>query len=152
MVEDDEEVRNPDIPEAQLREEHGGWLGPTPYFLVIAPRSDKPVQIDLDERGWLGTYRAYLRAPGLWYLARKPDGGIIVTMLVSDGEQPYYVARHVGMVGVSGGENVETVCYGIGKKRLDGHVDRFWVLANGSMTFGDDVENIALNLLRQGFL
>ena len=152
-VEEEDEVRNPDIPEADLRAEHGGFLGPNPYYLMIVTAAGRHIQIDLDEPGWRKSYKAFLRAAGQWYLVRKVDGIIVLTMLVLEGEQPYYVARHVGFAGTNDAQiHAETVNYGIGKKRLDGHVDRIWVMANGCITLGDDVEPISLDLLKAGML
>jgi hypothetical protein len=42
------------------------------------------------------------------------------------------------------------IAYGIGKKRLDGHVDRIWVLPNGVICTGDDVEPLVLAFIRAG--
>jgi hypothetical protein len=149
----DDEARNPDISEEHLRAEHGGWLGPNPFYLIIVLKSGRVAEIDLDQPGWLDWFRDFLRAPGQWYLTRKADKVIVATMLVLEGEQPYYVARHVGFASVSAdGPKAETTNYGIGKKRLDGHVDRIWVMANGCMTLGDDVEPISLDLLKSGML
>ena len=141
--------------EAGLREEHGGWLGSNPYYLLIVLASGRHAEVDLDQSGWLKWFREYLRAPGQWYLVRKTDRLILATMLVHEGEQPYYVAKHVGFTVVSddpNGPRGETTSYGIGKKRLDGHVDRIWIMANGCVTLGDDVEPISLSLLRSGML
>ena len=144
-----------ELTEEQLREEHGGWLGPNPYYLLIVLDSSRHAEIDLDQHQWMQFFANYLRAPGQWYLVRKTDRVILATMLVYEGEQPYYVARHVGFTSVSGnpeGPKGETINYGIGKKRLDGHVDRIWIMANGCVTLGDDVEPISLALLKQGLL
>jgi len=143
------------VTEDQLRDEHGGWLGPNPYYLMIVLASGRHAEIDLDKSGWLKWFKDYLREPGQWYLVRKEGSLIVATMMVYEGEQPYYVARHVGFASVSGdpdGPKGETVNYGIGKKRLDGHVDRIWIMANGCVTLGDDVEPISLALLKQGLV
>jgi hypothetical protein len=142
-----------ELTEEQLREEHGGWLGPNPYYLMIVLAAGRHAEIDLDQSGWMEWFKEYLRAPGQWYLVRKTDRLIMATMLVYEGEQPYYVAKHVGFTSVSNaGPKGETINYGIGKKRLDGHVDRIWIMANGCVTLGDDVEQISLTLLKQGLV
>lgn len=148
----DDEVRNPDLTEEQLRAEHGGWLDGNPFFLLIIPDGQEAIQIDLGERGWVAKHSesGVLRAPGRWHLVAKEGQRILGVMEVLDGEQPYYVARHVGFA--TSGANTETVAYGIGKKRLDGHVDRLWFMANGCVTLGDDLEPIAIDLLKRGFL
>lgn len=155
VVED--ETRNPDIPEDELRDQFGGYLGSNPYYLMIqlSPEmNSQVVQIDLDQPGWSQFYAHFMRAPGQWYLVSKQGRIVVATMLVYDGEQPYYVAKHVGFVptGDPSGPRGETINYGIGKKRLDGHVDRIWVMANGCVTLGDDVEPISLDLLKSGLL
>ena len=142
-----------ELTEEQLRAEHGGWLGPNPYYLMIVLDSGRHAEIDLDQHQWMSFFASYLRAPGQWYLVRKTDRVILATMLVHEGEQPYYVAKHVGFTSVSNsGPEGETTNYGIGKKRVDGHVDRIWIMANGCVTLGDDVEHISLTLLKQGLL
>lgn len=154
----EEEVRNPDLSEDDLRDEHNGWLGPNPYYLmiVLAPSDGQLGQsiaeIDLDQSGWSSFYARFMRGVGQWYLVRKVDRVVVATMLVYDGEQPYYVARHVGFANTGGEGGGETTNYGIGKKRLDGHVDRVWIMANGCVTLGDDVEPISLDLLKSGML
>lgn len=148
------------VTEEQLREEHDGWLGPNPYYLMIVldrgingKVAQTMAEIDLDQREWMKFYANFLRHTGRWFLTRKSDRVIVAMMVVHEGEQPYYVARHVGFTSVSGdGPKAETVNYGIGKKRVDGHVDRIWIMANGCITLGDDVEPISLSLLKQGLL
>jgi len=140
--------------DGDLRARFEGWLGENPYFLMVILWPDESggretAQIDLDQQGWATTFERFMRAPGQWYLARKSDQVIVATMLVLDGEQPYYTARHVAFAGGSQGE---TISYGIGKKRVDGHVDRVWIMANGCATLGDDVDDISLGLLKSGLL
>lgn len=120
------------------------WAGDSPYFLVIAPEAGVPQTIDLDERGWSTTHAAYMRCQGTWHLMNK-EHQLVFSMVVWQGEQPYYTARHIGR-GLTGVRR-EVVAYGIGKKRLDGHVDRMWILPNGQICGGDDVEILALSLL-----
>lgn len=123
-----------------------------PYWLLIVATDGRIAQIDLDERGWLTTYAEFMRLPGNWHLVRKEDNVIVLCLTVRDGEQPYYVARHVGTTNVESGVSNETINYGIGKKRLDGQVDRAWVLANGTVFVGEEIEDFSLDLLRQGLL
>lgn len=137
---------------AALRAVHGGWLDENPFYLMIVLDDERYAEIDLGERGWLTRYSGFLRAPGSWYLVRKEGQLIVAAMLVFEGEQPYYVAKHVGFAAVSGGAGAETTAYGLGKKRLDGHVDRIWLLSNGCVTLGDDLEPLAIRLLKQGAL
>lgn len=147
-----EEIR-PDPTEDELRAEHNGWLDANPFYLLLMlDEVAEAVKIDLAERGWIAKHNAlgHLRATGRWYLVVKTTEIVLLAMAVLPGEQPYYVARHVGFAKVGGGS--ETTVYGIGKKRLDGHADRFWIAKNGAVMIGDDVELLALDMLKQGQL
>lgn len=128
------------------------WVDDNPYYLLIRLDDHRMAEIDLGETGWAKRFKSFLRAPGQWYLVRKEGGVIVATMLVRKGEQPYYVARHVGIASIVGDKKIETINYGIGKKRIDGHVDRIWIMANGCVALGDDVEPISLDLLKSGLL
>lgn len=132
-----------------------GWAGETPYFLVInegptnGPVSDSWA-IDLDEPGW--TDSPLMRVEGEWVLVAKQAvdsvaGTPVLAMRVLPGEQPYYHKRHVGIAYGPGSGEVEF--YGIGKKRLDGHVDRLWIMPNGIIVPGDDGDIIATRMLKQ---
>lgn len=129
------------------------WDGDNPFYLLIL-RTDvgQVCKLDLDEKGWLARLgeEGWLRAPGQWHLVRKSNDTVAFSLWVHDGEQPYYVARHIGVVGAGGGEGREVVCYGIGKKRVDGQVDRVWALPNGQIVIGDDVEPFARSILNGG--
>ncbi len=124
------------------------WAGDKPYFLAIE-HDDQLTLIDLDESGWLKTHADLMRVVGVWHLVRKGDSAIAFSMRVEEGEQPYYVARHVGNALLGAGTSSEVIAYGIGKKRLDGAVDRVWVLPSNQVVVGDDVEWFAIRLLRQ---
>jgi hypothetical protein len=140
---------------AQLRSEHGGWLDSNPYYLMIVLADGRFAEIDLGGRGWLARYgeAGFLRAPGSWYLVRKEGQTIVAMLNVNEDDQPYYVAKHVGFTSVGGdGPARETIVYGLGKKRPDGATDRLWLLSNGAITVGEDIELIAITLLRQGHL
>jgi hypothetical protein len=138
---------------AQLRKEHGGWLDANPYYLMIVLADERYAEIDLGERGWLIRYADFLRGSGIWYLVRKTGQAIVAMVQINEGDQPYYVAKHVGFTSVGGnGPAGETIVYGIGKKRPDGQTDRLWVLSNGAYTVGDDIEQVAIGLLKRGFL
>ena len=127
------------------------WADDNPFFLLLTADREHAF-IDLGKRNWLKTNRAWLRREARWHLVQKAGQRILAVMDVLPGEQPYYVARHVGVVAMGGNDGTknETVAYGIGKKRLDGHVDRLWFMANGAVTLGDDLEKIAVDLLRAG--
>lgn len=125
------------------------WADDIPFYLLIVLTDGSFTEVDLGERGWVAKHADLMRAPGRWHLVTKA-GIVLGVMEVLDGEQPYYVARHVGIAG-SGG-SASTKAYGIGKKRLDGHVDRLWFMANGCVTLGDDLEIIAIDLIKKGQL
>ena len=133
-----------------------GWAGENPYFLVI--NTDDPVEswvVDLDEYAWMSQHPDLMRAPGEWVLAAKRDvdshplvAGAsvpVIAIRVAPGEQPYYTKRWVGIAYPAGGQ---LPLYGIGKKRLDGHVDRLWILPNGIIVPGDDGDVIATRMLK----
>jgi hypothetical protein len=123
----------------------GEWLGANPFFLVITTPGVGQTVIDLDQPGWVSKNAELMRLAGAWMLNHKKTGTTATVILVDDGEQPYYTARHIG---VAFGGAGEIVAYGIGKKRRDGHVDRLWVFENGIVCAGDDVENLALAFVR----
>ena len=122
------------------------WADDNPYFLLLGS-DDDTVVIDLGENSWSRTFADWMRRPGKWFLCRKSDRGVALALVVHEGEQPYYVQRHIGQV--SGPMAREVSCYGIGKKRLDGHVDRLWILPDGrTVCGGDDVELLAIEIVR----
>lgn len=120
------------------------WVGDNPYFLIIVPAGKEPQVIDLDESGWSTKYAWWMRCKATWHLLHK-ERGLVCSMVVWKREQPYYTAKHIGTIGP--GERRELIAYGIGKKRRDGHVDRIWILPNGQICMGDDVESLARPLL-----
>lgn len=125
------------------------WAGDNPFYLVISPLDDmeNPRVIDLDT-GWITDHADLLRIPALWELVIKDpqQGRTIIAMFVYEGEQPYYVKRHIG---VTGGATNEIEAYGIGKKMNDGHVQRSWILPNGTFCSGEDVDTLGVMLVKQ---
>jgi hypothetical protein len=126
--------------------ENDGWLGENPYYLVISTL-DENIGIDLDRSGWLETYAQYMRVAGQWILIHKATGHQSLIVKVEDGDQPYYTARHVGLAG--GGGSNEITAYGIGKKRSDGCVERLWVLPGGTVCGGDDVDSLGIMMIKK---
>ncbi len=132
------------------------WKGENPCCLIIQGDDELPViTIDLDEPGWATTYADLMRRPGWWYLCVKEDSHIPIAIRVDEGEQPYYTARHIGIgTGVPGPDGripvTETVAYGLGKKRRDGHVDRLWWFRNGLVVGGDDAERFGIRFIKEG--
>ena len=119
----------------------------TPYRLLILTKDPYTGHdIDLDEPGWATKNASLMREPATWYLVREADRSIPLSIVVHPGEQPYYTARVFAST-----TNPEQIrAYGIGKKRLDGHVDRLWILPNGQICGGDDVDYFAEQLLKEG--
>lgn len=122
-----------------------GWAGDSPFFLVIEPDDggNGNVGIDLDESGWIDRNRELMRAPGTWWLIHKESGRPVFTIIVEQGDQPYFTKRHIGnlMAGT------EIVAFGIGKKGPDGTMTRLWLLPNGVVCGGEDVETVASRML-----
>ncbi len=129
-----------------VEETSNGWQGPTPFYLVLS-FPDENVGIDLDERAWATTYAEYMRRPGQWILVHKDSGRQMLALIVYEGDQPYYTARHVGIAGGGGGN--EITAYGLGKKHPDGSVERMWLMPNGMVCLGDDVDDIGVLMVKQ---
>lgn len=124
------------------------WSGPNPYYLILVLKDQGVEKVDLDETGWIAKLGDKMRAEGVWHLVRKASDSVVFSMVVLEGEQPYYVARHVGTASAAGSN--EVVCYGIGKKLPDGSVVRGWILPNGQITLGDNVELFARGMIGSG--
>jgi len=125
------------------------WQGDNPYFLVVVPAGAEPQTIDLDEPGWSKKHFYFMRCEGTWHFFHKGMGALVFSMVVWEGEIPYYTAKHIGTFAPS--ERRELIAYGIGKRRRDPchewHFDRMWILPNGQVCMGDDVETLARPLL-----
>jgi hypothetical protein len=105
------------------------------------------VQIDLDEPGWMTKWADYFVVKALWVLHWKDGSRPPVAMLVNDGEQGFYTARHIGMQ-ASIGHN-ETIAYGLGKVLADGtRVEIVRMFPDGMAVLGTDVERIGLMMVR----
>lgn len=124
------------------------WAGDHPYFLVVHPTGEEARGIDLDFEGWSTNNADLMRKPGDWYLFRKADEFPCLRVHVLEGEQPYYAGRHVGKFAFAGGQR-EIIAFGIGKKLRDGSVMRLWVLPNGTVCGGEDVDDIGVLLVSQ---
>ena len=120
------------------------WQGDNPFYLVIS-MPDQNVAIDLDQPGWVAENSKFFREPGMWFLVHKITNAQILGIIVRDGDQPYYTARHIGVMGSAGSNQV--TAYGIGKKRPDGFVERLWLMPNGTVYSGDDVDDIGVRLV-----
>lgn len=120
------------------------WLGPTPWYLVIQA-DHRTTVIDLDEYQWATKNADLMREPGNWILMNKAGQFPPLMVVVHPGDQPYYTARHVGVTGSGGGN--EVTAYGIGKKLPDGTVNRVWIMPNGIICGGDDVDDIGIKMV-----
>jgi hypothetical protein len=122
-----------------------GWLGDNQFFLVAEPadRSRGNVGIDLDQGGWVEQHKELMRQPGTWLLYHKASGRPIFCVILEEGDQFYYTVRHVG--NLMAGSEVQAV--GVGKKHADGRTLNMWLLPNGVICGGDDVEEIASRML-----
>lgn len=130
------------------------WAGQNPYFLVIyvgnEDRTFTPFIVDFDEADWMKERPELMRAPGFWALMAKRsadrlDGAPVLMQTVLPGEQPFYTRRHIGVL--YGGSGALT-SHCIGKKRRDGHVDRMWILPNGAVCPGDDIDDLGVYMLK----
>ena len=144
--------------------DHDHWQGQNPYYLLLkldpdgGPKVDPPwsvVVVDLDRPNWLETLKAELESPGEWHLVRKKDAGVVFSLRVNEGDQPYYTARVIGVVG--GGGGAQTRAYSIGKKTKrmrkgswHDNEDNLWVLSWGQICGGADVEYFARDGLERG--
>lgn len=117
------------------------WQDENPFYLLIAA-PDGHVIIDLGEQGWATTFAEWMRRPAKWHLVTKANNRVLLSVNVLDGDQPYYTVRHVG---ASGGNEVKA--YGIGKKQANGETLRLWLLPNGVVVGGDDVEPFCIDIV-----
>lgn len=122
-----------------------GWEGEFPFFLVIEPRDqgNGNIGIDLDEPGWVEKNKAAMRAPGTWWLYLKQTGRAVFCVVVEDGDRAYFRRRHIGNL-MAGSE---IIAVGMGKKTASGETVDLWLLPNGVVCGGDDVETIASRML-----
>lgn len=119
----------------------------TPFHLRIEPdvkRDEGNLAINLDESGWMKTYAEWMRLPGHWFLVHTGSMAPVLALRVNEGDQPYFTKRHIGSVM---GPDGEIICFGIGKKSVDGTMVRLWILPNGMICGGDDVDDIGVRML-----
>jgi hypothetical protein len=136
------------------------WNGENPFYLLhvrneVLDFGDGGKQeifahtiIDLDTPGWMAEAGRIFRSVGELHLVRKVNNAVALSVHLNEGEQGYYVARHVGFASTQA--QSETIAYGIGKKRANGNEDNLWALAWGQVCGGNDVEYFAMNGLKQG--
>jgi hypothetical protein len=122
-----------------------GWQGEFPFYLVIQPtdNANGNIGIDLDETGWVETNRVAMRAPGTWWLYHKDSGRPLLCVIVEEGDKPFFVKHHVGNL-MAGSE---VIAIGLGKKTVKGEAVNLWLLPNGVICGGDDVDVVASRML-----
>ncbi len=120
--------------------------GAVPYYLHIIRANSDQIEIDVEEPQWMKTHAEWMRGRMRWYLMRKADKTPVLAVDVMDGDQPYYAAQHVARISGRGAGG-HIVAYGIGAKRVDGNTDRMWVLPNGIVCAGNDVNSLGDALL-----
>lgn len=113
-----------------------------PFDLMIVDDHQKVLFIDLEEPRWATTYADWMRRTGWWMLRRKDNSAVALIVRVNDGDQPYFTARHVGVTGSGGGN--EVTAFGIGKKCKDDTMVRLWVMPDGTCVGGDDVDDLGI--------
>jgi hypothetical protein len=118
-----------------------------PYDLMLVDNEQHVLFIDVEEPRWASTYSDWMRRTGWWLLRRKVDSAVMLVVRVNPGDQPYYTARHVGITG-SGGSN-EITAYGIGKKCVDGSMVRLWIMPDGAIVGGDDVDDLGVAMVKR---
>ena len=146
------------------------WADDNPYFLLLVAFGANEAGerefliLDVGKSGWMTIHADWLRRPAEWYLCEKAgERRVVATQIVYTGDQPYYVKRHVGQIGMASGEGRALVVHGIGKKvpavYREGktkrskvlvsseRTDRIWILPSGAVCGGEDVEAIALAAL-----
>lgn len=123
------------------------FKGANPYFLLFVDVATQTL-VDLDESGWMAAHGHIFRDVGDLHLVRKSDQGIVFSVHLDEGDQGYYVGRHVANTGIAG----EAIAYGIGKKRVNGNEDKLWILPWGQVCAGTDIERFAIEGLRKGLV
>lgn len=134
-----------DIENPEILEVNAGFSGETPFFLVIElddPPDTGNVGIDLDTP-WHTEHADKMRLPGTWWLYYKLTRTPVMGLIVEEGDQPYFTRHHVGNLMAAN----EVIAYGLGKKRANGEMVRIWLLPNGAVCGGDDVDIIASRMV-----
>ena len=123
--------------------EGSAWAGESPFFLVFERGPADNVGIDLDTPGWIEANKALFRTPGIWFLRHKQSGHLVFAVVLDEGDQFFFVKRHTGNL-MAGRE---VISYGMGKKTADGLPVNLWLLPNGTVCGGDDVDLLASRML-----
>jgi hypothetical protein len=124
-----------------------GSVVTAPFDLLLVDDYQNTCFIDVEEHAWHAKYADWLRRPGWWLLRRKGTNAVVLTVRVAEGDQPYYTARHVG-TGLGSPGQAEIIAYGIGKKCADGSMVRLWVMPDGVVVGGEDVDRLGVLMVR----
>lgn len=123
--------------------QHQDWQGDSPFWLMCQTPADGNVGIDIDAADWIEANKPLMRSPGTWFLMAKRTGTALFSVVLDEGDQFYFAKRHVGNVMTAR----EIVAYGIGKKKADGVPVNLWMLPNGVVCGGDDVDTLGARVL-----
>lgn len=124
-----------------------GWSGETPFYLILELDDSAIGNIGVDlDTPWLTTYAEHLRSRGVWWLVHKKTQQPVLSVVVEEGDQPYFTKYHVGNLMAA----QEILMYGLGKKKADGTMVRLWAMPNGCICGGDDMDFIASRMLGTG--
>lgn len=123
------------------------WYGDNPFFLVIETSDGMRTGIDLDKPGWASEHAELMRKTGKWVLVHKHANQAVIVVLVDEGDQPYYTARHLGSTAATH----EIIAYGMGKKTPDGQTHRIWFLPGGVVTTAEDVDRVGISMIQGKF-
>ena len=119
------------------------WDGESPFFLVFERGPADNVGIDIDTPGWIEANKDLFRAPGVWLMMIKASRRPVFAVVLDEGDQFFFVKRHTGNL-MAGRE---VISYGMGKKTADGLPVNLWLLPNGTVCGGDDVDLLASRML-----
>jgi len=120
-----------------------GWAGGSPFFLVFERGPGDNVGIDIDTSGWIEANRELFRTPGVWLLMRKSPTQPLFAVPLDEGDQFFFTKRHTGNL-MAGSE---VISYGLGKKTAAGWEIKLWLLPNGMVCGGEDVDLLASRML-----
>lgn len=119
------------------------FVGDSPFWLAHQPPGGAPVGIDVDTPGWIADNIDRMRSPGTWFLMHRRTGRPMFSVLLREGDQFYFAKRHIGNLMAAR----EVLCYGIGKKQADGQKVNLWLMPNGVVCGGDDVDVLAARMI-----
>jgi len=120
------------------------WVGDNPFWLMFErPGDEGNIGVDLDAGGWIEANKELLRSPGTVHLMAKRTKRSLFIVLMEEGDQFYYAKRHIGNL-MAGSE---VVAYGIGKKKSDGTTVNLWLMPNGTVCGGNDVDVLAARMI-----